>query len=448
MEQTMEKKLPNRWIRVLGAVLVQLALGSIYAWSIFNKPLAFYLEDGDYGPKSLAVLGIFAVSLAGFGFFVSLGGRLQDKHGPKKVAMLAGAVYALGYVMSSQFYESLAMMYLSYAMLGIGVGLGYSCPLSCCVKWFPDKRGLISGIAVAGFGAGTFIFAQVGSIIIGASPFDGLSEGYLYLGLIFLAMVVGGAQLLCDPPANYCPAGWTPPQSGAGSMSSLQYTPRNMVRTKSFWLLWTMFVLSATCGLMMIGNISNLAQNMEDIYADATPGFNPIEENVMVTTVSNIATLTGVLAIFNGAGRVVWGFASDKVGRTKAMKMMFLMQAVVLLVASAFVLSKPTDEMTQFVGVTALVSLVGFCFGGNFALFPPTTAEYFGTKTFGSNYGIVFTSYGVGGIIGALMPGIITGGFEWVFLATGIGSLAAFSIAWITKPPVAPAEAVKKAAPA
>ncbi|MCU0852004.1 MAG: OFA family MFS transporter [Thermoplasmata archaeon] len=448
MGETGEKKLPNRWIRVIGALLVQLALGSIYAWSVFNKPLAYYIDDGAYGAKSLAILGIFATSLAGFGFFVSVGGRLQDKHGPKKVAMLAGVIYALGYIMSSQFYESLPMMYVSYAMLGIGVGIGYSCPLSCCVKWFPDKRGLISGIAVAGFGAGTFIFAQVGSAIIGASPYDGLTEGYLYLGLIFLGMVVAGAFLLCDPPTGYCPAGWSPPQSGAGSMSMKAYKPKEMVRTRTFWLLWAMFVLSATCGLMMIGNISNLAQNMETIYADANPGFDPDTENVMVTTVANIATLTGILAIFNGTGRVAWGFVSDKVGRTKGMKLMFLMQSIVLLAAAAFVLSKPTDEMTQFVGVTALVSLVGFCFGGNFALFPPTTAEFFGTKTFGSNYGIVFTSYGVGGIVGALMPGIITGGFEIVFMATGIGSLVAFSIAWITKPPVEEGPAEKKAAPA
>lgn len=437
MGQGAETKLPNRWIRVIGALLVQLALGSIYAWSIFNKPLAQYLgEDA----KSLQVLGIFAVSLAGFGFAVSLGGRMQDKRGPKQVAMIAGVIYALGYIMSSFFYENIALMYASYAMLGVGVGIGYSCPLACCVKWFPDKRGLISGISVAGFGAGTFIFAQVGAAIIGPAPYDGISEGYLYLGLIFLAMVVGGAQLLVDPPVNYCPAGWSPPQSGSGSMASKQYAVREMTKTTSFKLLWVMFVLSATCGLMMIGNVSNLAQNMENIYADANPAFDTATENVMVTTVANIATMTGILAIFNGTGRVVWGFVSDKVGRTKAMKIMFLMQTVILFVAAGFVLSKPTDEMMQFVGVTALVSLVGFCFGGNFALFPPTTAEFFGTKNFGSNYGIVFTSYGVGGVIGGLMPGIITGGFELVFIATGIGSAVAFALAWITRPPVVEAE--------
>jgi len=428
-----EQKMMNRWMRVVGAILVQLALGSIYAWSVFNKPLA---HDLDLPSKDLQVLGIFATSLAGFGLFVQVGGRLQDRRGPKQIAMLSGFIYALGYIISSQFTDNLAMMYVGYGVLGAGVGIGYSCALSCCVKWFPDKRGLVSGLSVAGFGAGTFIFAQVGQYIInnGSTEAAGLSSAYLYLGFIFLAMVLGGAQLLCDPPSGFCPAGWTPPKSGAGSTAKKQFKPKEMVRTKSFYLLWAMFALSATCGLMMIGNVGNAGQNLEDFYADANPGFDPTTQNVMVT--AEVATITGILAIFNGTGRVVWGFVSDKMGRTKAMKMMFLTQSIILFGAAAFMMSKPTDEMTAFVGLTALVSLVGFCFGGNFALFPPTTSEYFGTTFFGNNYGLVFTSYAVGGVIGGLMPGIIKGGFEMVFVATAIGSAVAFSIAWIAGPPV------------
>jgi OFA family oxalate/formate antiporter-like MFS transporter len=432
MGEAKEEKLPNRWIRVIGAILIQMALGSIYAWSIFNKPLAADLGEPS---KSLQVLGIFATSLAGFGLFVTVGGKLQDRSGPKNIAMLSGVIYALGYIISSQFTDNIALMYIGYGVLGAGVGIGYSCALSCCVKWFPDKRGLISGLAVAGFGAGTFVFAQVGQFIIdsGSTQAAGLSSAYLYLGLIFLAMVIGGAQLLCDPPTGYCPAGWSPPKTGSGSTAKKQFSPREMVRTKSFIFLWLMFVLSATCGLMMIGNVSNLGQNFEDIYANATPGFDSTTQNVMVT--AQVATITGVLAIFNGAGRIVWGMVSDKIGRMKTMKLMFLVQSVILFSAAAFVMSKPLNENTVFIGVTAIVSLEGFCFGGNFALFPPTTAEYFGTKTLGTNYGIVFTSYAVGGVIGGLMPGIIKGGFEWVFIATALGSLVAFGIAWITKNP-------------
>jgi len=311
----------------------------------------------------------------------------------------------------------------------MGVGLGYSCALSCCVMWFPDKRGLVSGLSVAGFGAGTFIFAQVGQYIIdsGSSEAVGLSNAYLYLGLIFLAMVLGGAQLLCDPPTGFCPAGWTPPQTGAGSTAKKQFKPKEMVKTKSFYLLWAMFALSATCGLMMIGNVGNAGKSLT--------------ENA--TIVAENATIVGILAIFNGAGRIVWGMVSDKLGRTKAMKIMFLLQGIILFGAAAFMMSDPANETTAFVGFTAFVSLVGFCFGGNFALFPPTTSEYFGTTYFGNNYGLVFTSYAVGGVIGGLMPGIITGGFELVFIATAVGSMVAFGIAWIAGPPVIKEETQK-----
>jgi len=419
-----------------------MALGSIYAWSIFNKPLALDLGEPS---KSMLVLGIFATSLAGFGLFVSVGGKLQDRSGPRNIAILSGVIYAIGYIISSRFTDNIAMMYVGYGVLGAGVGIGYSCALTCCVKWFPDKRGLISGLAVAGFGAGTFVFAQVGQFIInsGSTEAIGLSNAYLYLGLIFLAMVVGGAFLLCDPPSGYCPAGWSPPLSGSGSTAKKQFAPREMVRSKSFILLWVMFALSATCGLMMIGNVSNVAQNFEDFYAAANATFDPGTQNVLVT--AQIATITGVLAVFNGAGRIAWGMVSDRIGRLKTMKVMFVVQALILFMAAALVMSKPTDENTVFIGVTAIVSLEGFCFGGNFALFPPTTAEFFGTKHLGSNYGIVFTSYAVGGVIGGLMPGIIKGGFEMVFIATGIGSVAAFVIAYLTKAPVIPEE-VKPAA--
>jgi OFA family oxalate/formate antiporter-like MFS transporter len=266
----------------------------------------------------------------------------------------------------------------------------------------------------------------------------GVETAYMYLGVIFLAMVFLGALLLINPKPGYCPAGWTPPAPGKAGSASKDYTWREMIRTKSFWLLWTMFVLSATCGLMMIGNVGNVAQSFEDIYAVENPDFVSADENILL--MAQLATLVGILAVFNGAGRVVWGFISDKVGRTKAMKTMFLVQALIYFCAAAFTMMKPTDENTVFLGVTVLVSAAGFCFGGNFALFPPTTADYFGTKNFGDNYGKVFTSYGVGGVIGALMPAFISGGFEYVFIGVAFGSLAAMALAFMTKAPDAPAE--------
>jgi OFA family oxalate/formate antiporter-like MFS transporter len=360
---------------------------------------------------------------------VTIGGRFQDKLGPKKVAMVGGVVYAVSYLIASVSTESIALMYVAYALLGVGVGLGYSCPLAACIKWFPDKKGLVSGIAVAGFGAGTFVFAQVGQYFIDNG---GITQGYMALGVIFLVMVLLGAQLLFNPPVGYCPMGWTPPQNRPGAKPVKEYTWREMMRTSSWKLLWVMFILSATSGLMMIGNVGNVSNSLQEIYLVANPGA-PAGYKVMV--VQQVATVTGILAVFNGAGRIVWGFISDKIGRVNGMKAMFITQAAILFGAAAFMMTKPTDEDMQFVGLTAFVSLVGFCFGGNFALFAPTTSDYFGSKNFGNNYGVVFTAYAVGGVAGGMIPAFIKGGFEWVFIAVAVASLIAFVLAWFVRTP-------------
>ncbi len=420
-------ELSNRWIRVIGAVMIQLVLGTIYAWSIFNKPLASYLAAAPgLAPKSLQVLGIFATSLAAFGLFVSVGGILQDRYGPRKIAMVAGVIYAFTYLMLSAVYMSLPLTYVAYAFLGVGVGIGYSCPLACCLKWFPDKRGLISGIAVAGFGAGTFIFAQVGTALFGPSnaastahAYPGLAMAYLVLAVMFLVIVIIGSLLLCDPPSNYCPAGWTPPLQGVGSTAKKQVDWREMIRTKTFWMIWTMFVLSAASSL------KEFAKGSLDSCG-----------NTVTMRAGSVALLAGTYAIFNGTGRIAWGFISDRKGRTQAMRTMFLVQAIGLFASAAFVLSKPSDQSLQFLMIAVFDSWIGFCFGGNFALFPPITSEYFGTRYFGFNYGLVYTSYAVGGVIGGLMPGIVNGGFGWVFIVTGTGSIAAFTIACFTRPPI------------
>jgi len=423
-----EKKVMNRWIIVVGAILVQMALGSIYAFSAFNvntaSPVAHGLPytlspDSPLSPSSLSLLGIFAVSLAGFGFTVFLGGAIQDKKGPRFTAILAGIIYAISYFLASQSTGSFPLIYLSYAVLGIGVGLGYSAPLAAGLKWFPDKRGLISGIAVAGFGAGSFVFAQVGKAILVS---DSLSSAYMVLGIIFFVMVIAGAMLLVNPPEGYVPKGWNPSQQK--NVCKKDFTVGEMCRTNSFYYLWIMFALSATAGLMMIGNVSGLANFLGGI------------------DVATIATIVGVIAIFNAAGRIGWGFVSDRLGRTKTMKIMFMTQALILFISAAF-LSMVIDDVTvKVIGLATMSSLVGFCFGGNFALFAPCTADFFGTKNYGRCYGLVFTSYGVGGILGALIPGLLSGdpsSYVYVFIAVGIGSIAAFLIAFRTKSPAEPA---------
>ncbi len=418
MTERHEKKVMNRWIVVVGALLVQLALGAVYSFSIFTTPLS---ESLDYSSTSFHILGIFAAAIAVFAITVIFAGKAQDKRGPRIVATVGGLVYAAGYLIASVSTDNLAMMYLSYGVIGgIGLGLGYVCPLAAALKWFPDKKGLVGGIAVAGFGAGAFLFTQIGKWLIGSQGLDG---GFLYLGLIFLAMVVLGAQLLTNPPAGWLPKGFVPAKNSNGN-GKVDYTQREMLRTRSFLFLWVMFALSATAGLMMIGNVKNLA-----IYLDPTK---------TASVVAEFQLIAGILALFNGAGRISWGTVSDRIGRTKTLRLMFVAQALVLFTAAVFFWVKPSGELVQFLGLTALASCVGFTFGGNFALFPSITFEFFGPRNMGNNYGYVFTSYGFAGVLGALIPSVLAGsqiGFVYAFIAVGIASLVAFGLAMITHAP-------------
>jgi OFA family oxalate/formate antiporter-like MFS transporter len=413
-----QQKVRNRWIVVAGALMVQLALGAVYAFSIFTTPLS---ESLNYSSTSFQILGIFAASLAVFAVTVIFAGKVQDKRGPRMVATIGGLVYGAGYVIASLSTDNIFMMYMSYGVVsGIGLGLGYVCPLAAALKWFPDKKGLVGGIAVAGFGAGAFLFTQVGKWLINA---EGLDGGFLFLGLIFLAMVVVGAQLLTNPPAGWQPRGYVPVRNSNGN-GKVDYTQREMMRTRSFIFLWAMFALSGTAGLMMIGNVKNLA-----IYLDPTK---------TASVVAEFQLIAGILALFNGAGRISWGLVSDRIGRTKTLRLMFIAQALVLFVAAGFFWMKPSDELVQFLGLTVLASCVGFTFGGNFALFPSITFEYFGPRNMGNNYGYVFTSYGFAAVLGALIPGVLAGsqsGFVYVFIAVGLASLVAFGIAMITHAP-------------
>lgn len=415
---TEDKKI-RRWPVVAGALLIQLALGSVYAFSIFTGPLSITLGRPSV---SFEILGIFAIALAVFAITTIFAGRLQDRKGPRTVATLAGLIYGTSYVLSSFFTENMTMMYVSYGLIGgIGLGLGYVCPLAAAVKWFPEKKGLVSGIAVAGFGAGAFIFTQIGKWII-IQPDLGLSASFLFLGLIFMIMIVIGAQLLKNPPKDWVPKEYNPNDKINGRAAD--YDWHEIVRHRSFYFLFFMYLLSATAGLMMIGNVGNLSK-----YLDPSG---------LLLVSAQFQTIAGILALFNGAGRIGWGKISDHIGRRRTMALMFLIQAIVLFVAAGFISLKPTDEIIQFAGLTTLASLVGFTFGGNFALFPTITADFFGTKNLGINYGLVFTGYGAAGVMGALIPGLLAGsegGFAYVFIVVGFASLVAFAMAIILRPP-------------
>jgi len=394
----------NRWIIVLGALIVQLCLGAIYSWSIFVEPLK---KTFAYTTTQTQI--IFSVGLASFALVMVLAGKWQDSKGPRIVATAGGIVLGLGYILARYTNGDFLLLTLAVGFIGgAGIGLGYVCPIAACVKWFPDKRGLVSGLAVAGFGAGAWLFSKVGSSFIESY---GVLQAFFYLGLIFLVAVVFGAQLLKNPPQGWLPKGWKPPETKIPKGKTEDYNWREMLKTKQFWIMWVMFVFSATAGLMVIGILKPFG--LFSGLGAATAG-----------------TAVGVLALFNGAGRITWGAASDKLGREKSMALMFLLQAGMM-----FILLKMGSSGMLLAIASAWV---GFNFGGNFALFPSSTADYFGTKNVGMNYGFVFTAYGVAGILGPILGGKVfdmTGTYLWAFIPTGTLCLIAAILALKLKHP-------------
>ena len=400
------KKETFRWIVVIGALIIQLCLGAIYSWSVFVNPL-----KDTYAFTTTQTQIIFSVALAAFALVMIFAGRWQDKVGPKKVAIVGGILLGLGYILARFANGSFYGLVLTIGLIGgAGLGLGYVCPIAACVKWFPDKRGLITGLAVAGFGAGAWIFAQVASSLIGSV---GIPATFMTLGIIFLIAIIPSSFLMINPPEGWVPKGFKVEAKKGANHSGKDISWKAMLKTKQFWFLWLMYMFGAAAGLMVIGNLKPFG-----VYSGLTAAI--------------AGSAVGILALFNGAGRITWGFVSDKMGRTKSMALMFLLQGIMMIALIKM------GATALLLGIAA--AWVGFNFGGNFALFPSTTADFFGTKNLGMNYGFVFTSYGVAGIVGPILGGKVfdlTGSYLYAFIPAGVVCLIAAGLALMTKKPEA-----------
>jgi len=381
------EKVMNRWLVVVGALLIQISLGAIYIYSVFKPALAAKFPD--WSPTDLAlpsqlVLAFFALSMIVFG-------RIQDKVGPRIIATIGGVLLGAGLAIAS-FASSLFVFVLGFSVIGgIGIGAAYVCPIATCVKWFPDKRGLITGLAVAGFGAGGLVFTPVAKAFI-ANADIGILQTFLYLGLIFFVAVVIGAQFMRNPPAGYKPEGWNPPAPatpGAGP-AKVDYTWSEMLKTPQFWLLWVTYTAGCMAGLMVIMNTTNVWQSASLLASSGEPG-GVVGKDVYAAIIASGALAVMIVSIANACGRIIWGFVSDKLGRKPTLLIMFLLAGLTM---------GALNWMTTFPVYVIGVSLVGFCFGGFLALFPAVTADYFGTKNIGVNYGFMFLAYGAGGLFG------------------------------------------------
>ncbi|MBN2157541.1 MAG: OFA family MFS transporter [Candidatus Lokiarchaeota archaeon] len=428
-----EIKIRNRWIVVIGAVLIQLALGTIYSWGNLTPYFTSYLQAQNSNILYQHTQYIFAVGLLAFAVTMIFSGKLQQKMGPMTVGLIGAVLMSLGVILTF-FMKSFVGAFFTYGILfGIGIGFAYVCPIACAAKWFPDKKGLINGIAVAGFGAGAFIFNLITKAFINPNNLDptiiNTIDGkkyyeavspiiervpwiFLLLGGIYLLMTVGGSFLLQNPEEGYCPPNWAPPVklSEDGKEILVEIPREKSIRTPQFWMLWGMFILTAAAGLFTIGNFKTFG--LEEGLTD-----------VLLTQVGAWA------ALFNGLGRIFWGFLSDKLGYKKTMFAMFGVQAILM------VLLPIIGGIGWFFFI--VVNLIYFCFGGNFSLYPTATADTFGIQNLGPNYGLVFTAYGIAGIAGALLSSVLgaTIGFIGLFIIMGVLSLGAIGLAYFLKPP-------------
>ena len=360
----MDARTAEGWKVVAGGVLINLMLGVTYTWSVFAGPLV-----EKFGWSQTEVQLAFSVMLASFALSMIPAGMLIDRRGPRAVALAGGLLLAAGFIATGLFAQTPLLLYITYGLVaGAGVGLAYGTPISAGMKWFEKGKGLVSGIIVFGFGFGSLLLAPVAKELIVT---QGIQQAFLLLGVVFAAVISLGAMLLRNPP-EYKPAALA---RGFGAFGIL--------KKREFWLLWAMFALSSAAGLMVIGNLATFAK----LSFTATHGMNADD------AFSLAALAVGVLAVFNGAGRIFAGWLSDRIGRTKTMLLMFGIQAVA--VASIVAAGSLSPWM-----LFAVMCIVGLCFGANFSLFPAATADYFGTSNSGVNYGLVFTAYGFGGIVG------------------------------------------------
>jgi OFA family oxalate/formate antiporter-like MFS transporter len=409
------QKTMNRGLVVVGAILVQLALGAIYAWSVFTKPLV------DAGWTKADTQWVFAVGLASFAVFMVFAGKKLATWGPQKLAWLGGIILGLGYFLAGIFGGTnfWALLLLIGLVGGAGIGFAYVVPIAVGMRWFPDKKGMITGLAVAGFGFGAMLWVKLAGEWGNLIASMGLPTTFMVYGVAFAIMVIIGGLWMKFPPAGWKPAGFEVKNTAAASaIADKEFTSNEMLGKIQFYLIFLTFVFSAGAGLMSIGLMK--LYPMEALQAN---GISEAEASAIAGTAMAV-----FFALANGLGRIIWGLLSDKLGRKTSIIVMTATQGIFVILFTYMA----GTEWLLYLGAT----LIGFNFGGNFALFPTITADTFGAKNVGQNYPWVFLAYGVGGIIGPILGGKMgdLGNFPMAFTISGIAVLLGTVLTIMVKP--------------
>lgn len=359
----------KRWGIALAGVLLQVALGSVYAWSVFKAPLA---KQFNWNISQVTLT--FTISILAVGFAAYFGGLWMKKVGPRVVAMTGGALYGGGIFLASFSSIGLWWLYLSYGLIGgIGLGFAYIVPISVLVKWFPERRGLMTGVAVGGFGAGALLTAPIATRLIHSV---GVLQTFAWLGIAYLILTVITSYFLQNPPEGYAPEGYTPPESQAGTSTVKAFTLPEALKTWQWWGLWILLFLNASAGISIISQEASMFQEFAGI-------------SVLVA-----AGMIGIVSLGNAFGRVFWAWISDSVGRKITFAIMFGIQGVLFWFLPSF------HTVTS---ITLVVFLVLMCYGGGFGTMPAFVADYFGTTNVASIYGLMLTAWGFAAAFGPLL---------------------------------------------
>ena len=388
MKNTSEK----RWLIVLGTVIAQLGLGTIYTWSLFNQPLA-----DKFGWQINQVALTFSITSFALAFSTLFAGKLQEKIGIRKLISIAGIIMGVGLILTSKV-TSISMLYIMAGLIvGAADGIAYITILSNCIKWFPKKKGLISGISVGAYGTGSVVFKYINASLIGSK---GVSDTFLYWGVMVMILIFVGAQLLKDAPSETA--------SVNNSTEGNNFTVGQMLKTKQVYLLFIVFFTACMSGLYLIGVVKDIGVQLA--------GLDP----------AVAANAVAMVALFNTSGRLILGALSDKVGRLKVV-MFTLATTTIAVSVLCFV---PLNFGIFF----ACVSGIAFCFGGNITVFPAIVGDFYGLKNHSKNYGIVYQGFGLGALSGSVIATIM-GGFKPTFMVVGVLCIVSIIIVATIKPP-------------
>ena len=402
----------QRWIVVIGGIICQFCAGMLYSWSIYVNPLL----DKYPAWTRTSVSFTFSITTLLIPILMIPAGKRMDKEGPRKVAMMGACFLTAGLLISS-VAKSIPLLYIGYGVLnGFGVGHIYGVPIATCARWFPDKKGFISGMSVAGFGLGSIIFSPLGRSLI--DKFGDPQPVFRVQALITIIGMIIGASLLKPAPEGYKPAGWNPPATAAGSTGNHEYTSGEMIKTGPYWILLITYMIANIAGLTIIGHAS------------------PIAQEVAKLTPADAALVVSFLAIANLGGRFAGGLGADKIGAKNVITIIFIVSTILLLLMNTF-----TNKGLITLGICG----IGACFGATMGTYPSIIADYFGLKYYSTNYAFLHLGYGFGGIIGNVMaaasiskaaatPGM--GTYTLCFIIMGIATIIGIVMSRTTKAPV------------